>query len=124
MDRMSEFTDLLDLTALGAEPGFTRYASCFAGCGAHADPSTRHSHSTPWEFFGQFGVTVTQFDGQPAQVSHVDQPSPEVKYTPDEARLIAYQFLLAADFAERLNLPTATAEIALRLGEKLAAAAG
>lgn len=121
---MSDLTDLLDRTTLGAQDNFARYASCFAGCGGHADPSTRHSHSTPWEYFGEFGVTVTQFDGQPAQVTHIDQPSPEVKYTPDEARLLAYQFLLAADFAERLNTPTTTADIAQRLGEKLAATAG
>ncbi len=121
---MSDLTDLLDLTALGAQDNFTRYPTCFAGCGGHADPSTRHFHSTPWEYFGELGVTVTKFDGQPAQVTHIDQPSPEVKYTPDEARLLAYQFLLAADFAERLNTPTITAEIAQRLGEKLSAVKG
>ena len=121
---MSDLTDLLDLTTLGAQDNFTRYATCFAGCGGHADPSTRHSHTTPWEHFGEYGVTVSQFDGQPAQVKHVDQPTPEANYTPDEARLLAYQFLLAADFADRLNVPTATSDLALRLGEKLAAIKG
>jgi hypothetical protein len=121
---MTDLADLLELTKLGAEESFGRYASCFAGCGGHADPSTRHSHSTPLEFFGEFGVTVAQFDGQPARVKHVDQPTPEATYTPDEARLVAYQFLLAADFADRLNVTTTTAELALRLGEKLAAIKG
>lgn len=117
---MSEFTDLFDLTKLGAEESFGRYPSCFAGCGGHADPSTRHSHSTALEFFGEYGITVAQFDGQPAQVKHVDQPTPEAVYTPNEARLVAYQFLLAADFADRLNMPTVSAALALELGEKLA----
>ena len=116
---MSDLTDLLDQMLLGAHESFARYATCFPGCEGHCDPSTRQHHSTAWEFFGQFGVTVSQTDGQAPAVSLVDLPHPKADYSPNEARLLAYQILLAADMAERLSAPTVTSRFTQLLGEAL-----
>jgi hypothetical protein len=123
VDLMTDLTDLLDQTMLGARDGFDRYSTCFADCEGHADPSTKTFHSTKWEFFGEMGVTVSQTDGQKPEVSLVDLPHPQASYSPTEARLLAYQIMLAADMAERLAQPSITAEITRLLAEALAAAA-
>ncbi|HZP54988.1 hypothetical protein [Actinocrinis sp.] len=121
---MSELTDLLDQTLLGAHQGFERYDTCFPACEGHADPSTVHFHSTPWDFFGELGVTVSQTDGEAPQVSLVDMPHPVASYSPAYARVLAYQILLAADMAERLAQPSPTAEVTRLLAEALRSISG
>lgn len=116
---MSDVTDLLDQTLLGTRDGFDRYDGCFPECEGHADPSTKHYHSTRWEYFGEMGVTVTKTDGESPQVSLVDLPHPQASYSPAYARVLAYQILLAADMAERLAQPSPTAEITRLLAEAL-----
>lgn len=113
--------DLLNQTLLGAHEGFERYATCFPGCEGHSDSSTAHEHSTPWEYFGEFGVTVTQTDGEAPQISLVDMPHPVASYSPAHARVLAYQILLAADMAERLAQPSPTEHVARLLAEALRA---
>lgn len=121
---MTDVTDLLDQTLLGAHEGFERYETCFAACEGHADPSTAHEHTTAWEYFGTLGVTVTRTDGELPEVSLVDLPHPVASYSPAHARVLAYQILLAADMAERLAQPSPTEQVTRLLAEALRSLSG
>lgn len=103
--------------------GFDRYSSCSFFCAGHADLSTAHIHTTDLDHFGKNGpVIVTQTDGEAPKVALVDLPSPQANFTPAEARVVAFQLLMAADVADRAAQPTVASEVTRMLAEALAGA--
>jgi len=101
---------------------FERLPSCPFFCEGHVDPSVYRFHTTTLDYFGTDGpVAVTQTDGSAVAVSLVDVETPQADFTPNEARILTYQLLLAADIAERAAVPTTTADLARRLAESLTA---
>jgi len=101
---------------------FERLPSCPFFCEGHVDPSVYRFHTTTLDYFGTDGpVAVTQTDDSAVAVSLGDVETPQADFTPNEARILAYQLLLAADIAERAAMPTTAAGIAQQLAEALSA---
>lgn len=70
-------------------------------CVGHTDESSAGMHCTPLEYFGRYGVSVTQLgDGEP-KVSLIDMPTPQADFTIAEAQEFLLQFVQALAIAQR-----------------------
>lgn len=104
---------------------FERLPNCPFFCEGHVDPSVYRFHSTALDYFGTDGpVAVTQLGGGVPAVSLVDLDHPQADFTVTEARLLAYQLLLAADIAERAATPSVTETVTQMLAAALAGTTG
>lgn len=86
-------------------------------CAGHPDEGGAHVHSTPWEYFGRFGVAVTRIDGQPPKVSLIEMPTPQADFTIAEASEFAYQFIQAIAVAQRAAVTVPADLLAERVRE-------
>jgi hypothetical protein len=102
---------------------YDRFPGCAPWCAGHLDDSVPNQHSTDYDYFGPDAVGVTQVDGHPPVVSLFDYSSPQVNFTPAQARLFAYQLMQAAELAERFAFPLQSAAATRALAESLAATA-
>lgn len=113
---------MTEVIGVAANGYFDKLSTCPPFCEGHADPGGHSEHFTALDYFGTDGpVVVNQQDGQPATVRLVDLPSPACDFTPQEARVIAFQMLQAADLAERYALPSLTADIVRQLAALVSA---
>ena len=100
---------------------FPQLPNCPSWCEGHADESTPTHHGTELDYFGTDGpVVVTQVDGHEPVVALVDLERPAAEFTPNEARMLAYQILTAADFAERAGREDMTSIVAKAVAAALA----
>jgi len=81
---------------------FGHSASCAHWCQGHID-ETAADHTTDLDYFGSDGVALTQPPGQPAVVSLIGFRPAQHDFTPERARLLAFQLQRAADLADATN---------------------
>lgn len=70
-------------------------------CVGHSDEATAQMHCTPLEYFGRYGVCVTQLGNGEPRVSVVDMPHPQADFTLTEAPEFLLQFAQALAIAQR-----------------------
>ncbi len=119
MQRKQEAATVLDVFS-PYSVGFYRTPACPIWCSLHCDPSTEEIHTT--DVGGVLGdnVIVTQTNGHAPLVALIEIEAPQHDMTPMQARALAYQLLMAADFAERAAHPTVTEQITRALAGLLA----
>jgi len=92
-------------------------------CAGHPDEGGAHIHSTPWEYFGRFGVAVTRTDGQPPKVSLIEMPSPQADFDLDDVPRLIHQLCQAYAVAQRAALAVPADALVARVRQLLPNAA-
>ena len=86
-------------------------------CVGHGDETSAQMHCTPLEYFGRYGVTVTQMGHGEPKVSLVDIPTPQADFAIAEATEFILQFIQALAIAQRAAAPVSADPLAAHVRE-------
>lgn len=93
-------------------------------CVGHSDETSADMHCTALEYFGRYGVSVTQIGNGEPRVSLIDMPTPQADFTIAEAQEFILQFAQALAIAQRAAAPVPADALIARVRELLPSAAG
>jgi hypothetical protein len=86
-------------------------------CVGHSDETSADMHCTALEYFGRYGVSVTQIGHGEPKVSLIDTPTPQADFTIAEATEFILQFCQALAIAQRAAAPVSADLLAAHVRE-------